>query len=48
MLMLINISDASKVMLKILYDKLQHYANQELPDIQIGFRKEAGIRDQSC
>ena len=33
------ISHASKVMLKILHDRLQHYANQELPDIQAGFRK---------
>ena len=33
------ISHASKVMLKILHARLQHYANQELPDIQAGFRK---------
>ena len=40
------ISHASKVMLKILHAKLQHYANQELPDVQAGFRKERGTRDQ--
>ena len=40
------ISHASKVMLKILHDRLQHYANQELPDIQAGFRKGRGARDQ--
>ena len=33
------ISHASKVMLKILHARLQHYANQELPDVQAGFRK---------
>ena len=40
------ISHASKVMLKILHARLQHYANQELPDVQIGFRKGRGTRDQ--
>ena len=40
------ISHASKVMLKIFYAKLQHYANQELPDVQAGFRKGRGTRDQ--
>ena len=34
------ISHASKVMLKILHARLQHYANQELPDVQLGFKKE--------
>ena len=34
------ISHASKVMLKILQAKLQEYMNQELPDVQAGFRKE--------
>ena len=34
------ISHASKVMLKILHARLQHYTNQELPDVQAGFRKE--------
>ena len=40
------ISHASKVMLKILHARLQHYANQELPDVQAGFRKGRGTRDQ--
>ena len=40
------ISHASKVMLKILHARLQHYANQELPDVQTGFRKDRGTRDQ--
>ena len=33
-------------MLKILHARLQHYANQELPDVQTGFRKDRGTRDQ--
>ena len=37
---------ASKVMLKILPVRLQQYVNQELPDIQTGFRKGRGTRDQ--
>ena len=40
------ISHASKVMLKILHARLQHYANQELPEVQAGFRKGRGTRDQ--
>ena len=40
------ISHASKVMLKILHAWLQYYANQELPDIQDGFRKGRRTRDQ--
>ena len=40
------ISHASKVMLKILQARLQHYMNHELPDIQAGFRKGRGTRDQ--
>ena len=40
------ISHASKVMLKILHSTLCHYANQELPDIQAGFRKGRRTRDQ--
>ena len=40
------ISHASKVMLKILQARLQQYMNQELPDIQAGFRKGRGNRDQ--
>ena len=37
---------ASKVMLKILQARLQQYMNCELPDVQAGFRKGRGIRDQ--
>ena len=40
------ISHASKVMLKILQARLQQYVNSELPDIQAGFRKGRGTRDQ--
>ena len=40
------ISHASKVMLKILQARIQLYMNQELPDIQVGFRKGRGTRDQ--
>ena len=40
------ISHASKVMLKILQARLQQYLNQELPDVQTGFRKGRGTRDQ--
>ena len=40
------ISHTSKVMLKILQARLQQYMNQELPDIQAGFRKGRGTRDQ--
>ena len=40
------ITHAGKVMLKILHARLQHYANQELPDVQAGFRKGRGTRDQ--
>ena len=40
------ISHASKVMLKILHARLQHYANQEPPDVQVGFKKGRGTRDQ--
>ena len=40
------ISHASKVMLKILQANLQQYVNRELLDIQAGFRKGRGIRDQ--
>ena len=40
------ISQVSKVMLTILQARLQHYVNQELPDIQAGFRKGRGTRDQ--
>ena len=40
------ISHASKVMLKILQARLQQYVNHELPDVQAGFRKGRGTRDQ--
>ena len=40
------ISHASKVMLKILQPRLQQYMNRELPDVQAGFRKGRGTRDQ--
>ena len=40
------ISHASKVMLKILQARLQQYVNRELPDVQGGFRKGRGTRDQ--
>ena len=40
------ISHASKVMLKILQGRLQQYMNHELPDVQAGFRKGRGTRDQ--
>ena len=42
------LSHASKVMLKILHARLQHYANQEFPDVQAGFRKGRGTRDQTA
>ena len=42
------ISHASKVMLKILQARLQQYVNCELPDVQTGFRKGRGIRDQTA
>ena len=40
------ISHASKVMLRILQARLQQYMNRELPDVQAGFRKGRGTRDQ--
>ena len=39
-------SHASRVMLKILQARLQLYVNRELPDVQAGFRKGRGTRDQ--
>ena len=42
------ISHASKVVLKNLQARLQHYVNHELPDVQIGFRKGRGTRDQTA
>ena len=41
------ISHTSKVMLKILRNRLQQYMNHELPDVQAGFRKGKGTRDQT-
>ena len=40
------ISHTSKIMLKILQARLQKYMNHELPDVQAGFRKGRGTRDQ--
>ena len=40
------ISHASKVMLKILQARFQQYVNRELPDVQAGFRKGRGTKDQ--
>ena len=44
--MIALISHTSKVMLKILQARLQQYVNHELPDVQAGFRKGRGTRDQ--
>ena len=41
-----RISHASNVMLKILQARLQQYVNHELSDVQVGFRKGRGTRDQ--
>ena len=41
-----NCTHASKVTLKILQARLQQYVNHELPDVQAGFRKGRGTRDQ--
>ena len=38
---------ARKIMLKILQTRLQQYMNRELPDVQAGFRKDGGTRDQT-
>ena len=40
------ISHTSKVMLKILHERLQQYVNCDIPDVQAGFRKGRGTRDQ--
>ena len=45
-LLIALISHASKVMLKVLQARLQQYVNRELPDVQAGFRKGRGTRDQ--
>ena len=42
------ISHATKAVLKILLVRLQQYVNCELPDVQSGFRKVRGTRDQSA
>ena len=42
----IHLSHASKVMLKILQARLEQYMNRELADVQAGFRKDRGTRDQ--
>ena len=43
---IVLISHASRVMLKILQPRLQQYVNRELTDVQAGFRKGRGARDQ--
>ena len=43
---IVLISHASKVILKILQARVQQYVNRELPDVQAGFRKGRGARDQ--
>ena len=45
-LTIILISHASKIMLKILQARIQQYVNRELSDVQAGFRKGRGTRDQ--
>ena len=42
----LHLFHVSKVMLKILQARLQQYINQEFPDVQTGFRKDRGPRDQ--
>ena len=46
MFRLLHISHTSKVMLNILQARLQQYVNRELPDVQAGFRKGRGTKDQ--
>ena len=46
MLTIALISHASRVMLKILHARLQNYMKHELPDVQAGFRKDRGTRDE--
>ena len=43
---MLSLSQASKVILKILQARLQQFVNHELPDVQAGFRKGRGTRDQ--
>ena len=45
---MVIISHAIKVMLKILQARLQQYVNYDTPDVQAGFRKARGTRDQSA
>ena len=45
---IVLISHASKVMLKILQARVLQYMNRELPDVQAGFRKGRGTRDQNA
>ena len=45
---IVLISHTSKVMLKILQARLQQYMNHEIPDVQAGFRKGRGTRDQTA
>ena len=42
------ISHTTEVMLKILQARFQQYVNRELPDVQAGFRKGRGTRDQTA
>ena len=46
LLLIALLSLASKAVLKILQVRLQQYVNHELPDVQAGFRKGRGTRDQ--
>ena len=43
---IVLMSHASKIMLKILHSRLQQYMNREFPDVQAGFKKGRGTRDQ--
>ena len=43
---IVLISNASKIIPKILQASLQQYMNQKIPDVQAGFRKGRGTRDQ--
>ena len=45
---IVLISHASKIMLKILQARLQHFVNCELPDVPSGFRRCRVTRDQNC
>ena len=45
---IVLISHASKVMLKLLQARLQQYMNHEIPNVQAGFRKARGTRDQTA